>query len=298
MTKMATKTADAPVAKGEVERTRAEVERLNSLELGMAGLYRQKAAELAGVRAERGNVILDAADPAGAARETGARVAAMLEEMESLADASRQARKRRLAAIPAVFIAQADEASSAAALLESEAATLEAESRRLRQVLESFDGCAYSPTSPRGRDLSGPRVEGGGAPIIYVQVPKFERLRMTAAGQRAEAVQYRQKKPHRAGALTAGNLEELLVAVYADAMRIGPSVDSIYAWSKQVLEKEQRRRRTASGEGLVPSQLHLVWNHGTIEAQSFLVSSEATEVESAFDSSEVERFEEPEEASA
>ena len=83
-----------------VETARAEVERLNTQELHFALMYRQKAVDLAGVRSERGDQLLAADDPATAARESGRRVSAMLEELESLADASKRARERRLAADP------------------------------------------------------------------------------------------------------------------------------------------------------------------------------------------------------
>lgn len=102
---------------------------------------------------------------------------------------------------------------------------------------------------------------------------------------------------NQAGSLNAENLEELLTAVYADALRIGPTVDAIYAWAEQGIEKERRRARTTGGENLVPVRLHLTWQNAVIDqAQSWIAAeSDATEAGAAFDSSEVERLEESEE---
>src|ERR1700682_2441556 len=103
MTKNGSKT---PIADPAAD-ARAEVDRLNDAELRFAMLYRSKAEELAGVRAQRGDQVLDAANPEGAARAAGQRASVMREELETLADASRRARERRQQAIPAVFNAEA-----------------------------------------------------------------------------------------------------------------------------------------------------------------------------------------------
>src|ERR1700694_1049921 len=133
---MTKKPAVETTVAGPVDTARSEVEKLNGQELRLAMMYRQKAVELAGVRAERGDQVLDADDPEGVARKAGQRVAGMTEELESFADASERARERRLAAIPAVFQAEAAEKERQADQLEVEARKLEAESNRLRDALE------------------------------------------------------------------------------------------------------------------------------------------------------------------
>jgi hypothetical protein len=269
-------------------------------ELRFARLYRERAGVLAEVRAGRGRQVLDANDPSAVASTVNARIRVLEDELGALAEAASEARRQRRQTIPKVFAAEAAEAEREATELDRQADALSLESQILRKALEAHDGCSYSPTPPPMRDLGGPRVEGGGARITYISVPKFEVLRMTATGKRAEAVQHRQRKPHRAGSLNAENLESLLAAVYSDPMRIGPPVDTITAWAEQAIEKERRRHALAEGAGnLVPSRLYLEWTNGEINAGSFLVSSGASEVgEVAFDSSEVERFKEPAEASA
>jgi hypothetical protein len=282
----ASATVDDPVAVA-----RAEVERLNSSELGIAILYRARAADQVGVRAARGDQVLDASDPAGAARVAGQRVSAMLEELESLADASRRARERRLVAIPLVYAAEADAADRKAAQLDVDAANLEAESGRLRKALEAHDDWSYVAASPNipERGFGGQQL--GGAPIVGdARGPRHERLRVEARALRTQAAQGRFHQPQRAGGLEADTVEDLFAAVHSDAMRIGPPVDAIVSWSEQAIEKERARRaRITSGDGFVPAEapmrLRLEWRSGTIDlAQSRIVQPEPAEVRAFLDS--------------
>lgn len=287
------------------EGARAEVERLNGQELGIAVLYRQKAGELAGVRADRGDQVLAADDPAGAAREAGQRVSVMLEALESLGDASKRARERRLAAIPAVYQAEADEAERKAAQLEVDAGELEAESGRLRKALEAHDDWRYGatvPTLPEG----GIGGQQGGAPVVVdARGPRHERLRAEARALRTQAAQGRFRQPHKAGMVEADTAEELFAAVHSDAMRVGPPVDAIVAWSEGAVAKERARRaRITSGDGFVPVdapiRLRLEWRQGTIDpAQSGVIQPEPAEVLAHFDSAaELEAVGLPDEESA
>jgi hypothetical protein len=293
VTKTASKTPSTATPAEIANDPRLAVEKFNGAELRFARLYREQAGVLAEVRAKRGRAVLEADEPRAVAGQVNTQIRTLEDELGALSEAASEARRLRLQAIPKIFAADAAEAEREATELDRQAATLAFESARLRKVLSDHDGCSYSPTSPPTRDLSGPRVEGGGAPIYYVQVPKFERLRLAANGKREEAVRHRQRKPLASGSVNAGDIETLLAAIFSDALRIGPPVDAIYAWAAGAIE-QQRRRRTASGEDLVPVALHLVWNHGVIEAQSRVESSEVSVVSTAFDSSEVERFEEPE----
>lgn len=286
MTKNGSKTPIADPAAA----ARAEVDRLNAAELQFAMLYRSKAAELAGVRAHRGDQVLDAANPEGAAREAGQRASVMREELESLGDASRRARERRLQAIPAVFSAQADEAERGAAQLEAEAEDLEAESIRLRKVLEEHDDCAYLPSSETTERMMR-AYQGAELTTVQIRVPRFRRLRTSALDKRSEAAQTRLKSPHQAGGVDADTVEDLFAAVHSDAMRIGPPVDAIVSWAEQATEKERRRReRIASTEvgfaaADAPMSLHLEWRNGVIDqAQSRIVTAMAAAVSSDFDS--------------
>jgi hypothetical protein len=291
MTKIASKTPSVD--------PRSAVERLNAQELKFALLHGERAAVLAEVRAGRGRAVLAANDPSAVVLTVNSKIRGLEDELAGLNEAASEARRLRLQAIPAVFEADAVEAELAAAKLETEAAELQAESQRLRMALESFDGCAYAPTAPPMRDLSGPRLEGGGAAVYYVRAPQFELRRMSAAGLLAEAVQHRQKRAHRAGALTAGDLTSLLAAVFSDPLRIGPSVDEIYTWSVRGIEKQHRTlARSGGGESLAPTRLHLVWNQAVIDvAQSWIAAeSETSEVDAPFDSRV--GFEQSEEASA
>jgi hypothetical protein len=283
--------ADAAIAVDEGAVARAEVARLNASELGIAILYRAKAAELAGVRADRGDQVLAADDPAGAAREAGQRVSAMREELQALADAAQRARERRLAAIPGVYQAEADEAERKAAQLDVDAANLEAESGRLRKALEQHDDWAYvasMPTLPEGG--IGGQAGGGTLTIVDARGPRHARLHGEAQSLRTQAAQGRFRQPHRAGMVEADVAEDLFAAVHADAMRIGPRVDAIVGWSEGAVAKERARRaRITSGDGFVPVdapiRLRLEWRQGTIDpAQSGVIQPELVEVLGHFDS--------------
>jgi hypothetical protein len=279
----------------------SEVERLNAQERDLALLYRTKAAELAIVRAARGDEVLDALDPAGAARGSGRRVRDLLEELEALADGSGRARQRRTSAIPAVFAAEADEKLREAVKLETEATDLEAESGRLRAALQAHDGCIYVPAPPAAPERAIGGQVGGAPTIVVVSVPRHERLRREAATLRTEAGQLRFREAHTAGSVEADNLEDLLAAVFAACtcaicrsragMRVSPQVDTIVAWSERAIEKERARRaRIAEGADTVPPstpfRLHLEWRGGAVDAAgSRIVLPEAAEASTYFDSS-------------
>jgi hypothetical protein len=298
---MAKKTADAPptthkdpVVDDPVGAARAEVVKLNDQELRLAMLYRQKAGELAGVKAERGDQVLDAADPAGAARNAGQRVSALLEELESFADAARRARERRLAAIPAVLEAEAVAKEWRAGQLDAEAAKLEAESKRLREALQAHDDWTYVPAPPViperlvGGQQGGPSLVlgEGGLRTVDDRGPRHDRLRKEAQALRAEAAQGRYKVAHQAGSLEAETLADLLAVVYSDPMRVGPTVDAIVGWSTKAIEAERRRRArlTSTADGYVavdaPMRLLMEWHAGVIDqAQSRILEPEPVVVE-------------------
>jgi hypothetical protein len=283
---MSKKTADAPTMVADpVESARAEVVRLNDQELRLAMLYRQKAGELAGVKAERGDQVLAAADPAGAARKAGQHVSVLLEELESFADASRRARELRLAAIPAVYQAEASEKERQSEQLEAEATKLEAESGRLRAALQRHDDWPYVPAAPVIPERMIGEQRGGASVIVDARGPRHERLRWDAKALRTQAGQGRYKVAHQAGSLQADTLEELLGDVHSDAMRVGPPIDAIVSWSEKAIENERRRRArlTSTADSFVPAdapmRLLLEWRGGVIDqAQSRVIQPEPPEV--------------------
>jgi hypothetical protein len=285
-----TKQSTAP---DPVETSRVEVERLNSQELSIAGLYRQKSDELASVRADRGDKVLAAEDPAGVARESGHRVSALLEEREALADASKRARERRVAAIPAVFEAEARAKERQAGELEAEAAKLEAESKRLRAALERHDEWAYfaAQGSVDGHYFQAVPQGGTEFRVIDARGPVFKRRLDAAQALRAAAAQYRLKTPGQAGMIEADTVDELIAAVHSDAMRIGPTIDAIASWSEQAIGKERRRReRSLSTEDAftavdAPMRLRLEWRNGAIDptASGVVFQPELTQVQAFAD---------------
>jgi hypothetical protein len=250
---------------------RDEVARLNDAELRQGMLVRMKAAELAAVRRERGDAVLDADDPAGVAREVGKRVAELREEQASFADAARRARERRIAAIPLVYAAESDAKEAEAAAMEVEASRLEEESKVLRAALEAHDDWGYLPAEGKVDGEYVAAVAYGGGPggregyrVVDARGPKFMRLRGEAQALRSQAAQGRFKVAHRAGAVGADSVEDLISVVHSDAMRIGPSAADIIAFVDS---------RTAGAVNATdPLRVHLVWVNGVIDTAQSHVS--------------------------
>src|SRR5260370_1028442 len=89
----------------------------------------------------------------------------------------------------------------------------------------------YRPKEPNlpGRMIGG---QQGGAPLVVdARGPRHERLRAEARALRTQAAQGRFLQPQKAGMLEADTVEDLFAAVHADAMRVGPAVDAMVAWS-------------------------------------------------------------------
>jgi hypothetical protein len=257
------------------------------------------AAQSANRRCALGNLCLDVSSdpilrtmPAAAARESGRRVSALIEEHASLADASARARERRLAAIPLVYLAEADAADREADRLEVEATNLEAESTRLRRALEKHDDWGYVAAAGKIDGTYVAAVSRGGPEfrIVDARGPRYQRLRQEAQTLRTQAAQGRFRQPSLAGALDADTLEELFAAVYNDAMRIGPSVEAIIAWTEAAIERERRRVARITGvDGFqpinAPTRWHLEWRGGVIDQpQSMIIQPEPAEVRADFDS--------------
>jgi hypothetical protein len=260
MTKKNGITADAVAA------ARHHVEELNAAELNFALLSRSKAAEAATERAQRGDRILAATDPGGAAQVSGRRVAELAEEQAAMVDASKRARERRIAAIPSVYKAEADLLESEALSLEAQASELKTKSDELRKALEEFDGCSYAPVRPV------PTMGNGGLTVVMVRQPRYMTLRQQAEAKRAAAAQLRVKEPHDAGMVEADTVDDLLSGVYSDPLRIGPPADAMITWAEQAADKERRRRArfqtTAANYVPVDSPMtwQLEWRNGTLDA--------------------------------
>jgi hypothetical protein len=263
---------------------RAEVEKLNGLEYGHALLYRQRAKEVAGERAGRADAILDAKDPVAAARESARQVSSFTEELAGLAEAADRARERRHAAIPAVFLAEAEAKEREADALEADATRLQTESAELRAELERHDEWGYLPAQGQVEGTYYSTVPHGNGEFraIDARGPLFARKLAAAHSLRREAAAHRLKTPEKAGMIAADSVDDLFTAVHADAMRIGPSVAEIVSWSEQAVEKERRRReRSHSGaDGFVPAEapmkLHMEFRDGVInQASSGIVREES-----------------------
>jgi hypothetical protein len=263
-----------------VELARADVVRLNRKELELAKRYQSKALELSETRARRGDQVLAAHDPGSAARESSRRITEQVEELGALADAAVAARRQRVAAIPRVFAVEADELERQAAQRDADAAANKASVDEALKEVQRRANCDYVPASELAFARRGQLGGGAGSlAVMTVAVPIFQQRQNEAIELRQRAVQARLKEPHRAGSVEAENLEQLVDIVFADPMRVGPSVDTISGWFEQSVAKaNQRRARIASGDDFVAldaaiNQLHLEWRAGQIDVGSSWVAS-------------------------
>jgi hypothetical protein len=262
---------------------RAEVERLNTAELGFALAASAKVAEVSEERTHRGDRLLAAADPTTAAQDSGRRVAQLLEEQAAMEDASQRARELRIAAIPLVWKAEADDKEQQASELLAQAAALEAKSNELREALERETDWGWVPAQGNvdGQYFAIVPRSNGEARVVDARGPRHSRLRTQAAGLQSEAVQLRVREVHQAGMVEADTDDQLLTAVHSDPWRVGPPAASIIAWSAQAGDKERRRRARiqSSGSNFIPVDasitLHLEWRAGAIDVgQSGVIQPE------------------------
>jgi hypothetical protein len=240
------------------ELARAHVAELNNEELAFARMFREKARELEAVQDAQADQLRAATDKAAAAHDSAQRVSVLANELEQFAKASKRSRELRLAAMPAVFKAEAGELDRQAAQLDTDAAANKAAVDEKRRELEAIADCPYvpQPARPPDRAVGAGQSGVGSIAVFNVPSPLFKRLQSRAEALRLEAAQRRVKEPHKAGSIDADNLEHLIEAVFSDPMRVGPSVDNI----------AQRFPGTASG------RLHLEWVNGLIVKTSFVSS--------------------------
>ena len=279
--KQKAETTPPVLASDPAEQARAEVNRLNGQELALAQQYRLRAVELADLRAKRGDEVLAATDPGAAARASSRRISEGVEELAALADAASAARRQRLAAIPAVFRAEADDVERQAEKLEADAAENEARVSDLLKAVEAAADWGYCPAEGKieGTYFRHVPPSGGAFRIVDANGPRFARMRISADGLRHRAAELRHKQPVQAGSVEADSLEALFAVVHSDAFRIGPSIDAISAWYESAVVKERaRRERVRSGDNrfidvAAPiTHLRLTWQNGAIGAASFVAS--------------------------
>lgn len=270
-----------------VESVRAEVERLNTAELSFALACRKKAIEVSAERAQRGDRLLSATDPASAAQDSARRVAQLDEEQAAMGDGSRRARELRAAAIPPVWKAEADGKEQFASELLAQADAREAAANEFLVALEQATDWGWVPAQGAidGKYFHTIPQSTGAFRIVDARGPQHVRLRREAAVLQSDAVQLRLRQTHRAGMVEGASVEDILTAVYSEPMRIGPPADSIIAWAAQACEEELRRRAdlTVGTSNFIPLDapitLHLEWRNGAIDAgQSGVVQPEPNQM--------------------
>lgn len=282
--------------------TRSEVERLNAQELKFARLHLQRSTELAELRSRRGQQVLKASDPLAVVGAVNTRIRAAEDELAGLAEAAGEAHKARLLAIPAVFLAEAEDRERQAAQLDADADKLEAEVKKLLEPVEKLADWAYLPAEGRvdGRYFRVvPRNDGGPFRVVEAFGPRHERMRSSARALRMQAAETRSAVPHKAGSLEADSLEDLLALVFSEALRLAPPAASIIEVMEEARENELRRRVRLTNSGSVPADLplryKLTWRNGSIDVgQSGVFMPEPVdEIEEVFvtsPSAPVERF--------
>mgnify|MGYP001346272734 CR=1 FL=1 len=208
-----------------ITEARVLVERLFKAELDLSTERQAKGEALARAEAQAGTDILQIHLAGQGDRATVVSlVAALRGEIGVLDKAIEAARRRRLAAIPQVWRAEADAKRAEAHKLHEEADTRQGKTERLLRELADFEGCAYAPEGPAAH--SRPVASLGGAPaVVIVPTPRTELLRQQAQSLEREAVQLEAKRPVTSGYVRAESRQEALgsLASRPDGAKASPN---------------------------------------------------------------------------
>jgi hypothetical protein len=246
---------------------RAEALRLATLERDWSARRRQLAGELGERERTAGDDVLSAAlegDGEPMARNLAGQIAGMRAELETIDRTVDAARRRREQAIPAVFAAEAAKLRLQASALTAEADGREPKTRKLLAAIEAWEGCPYAPAQPnRGNQGIGGQVPGA-MQVVYVPTPKTTTLRQQAAGLERQAVEAERRTGVRNGSVTGRDLEAIEEAVFADPLRMGPTIADVGAWMAAARDAETTRRSRFRADQLGAVEFTLVWSDGIV----------------------------------
>ena len=276
-TETTTQTATLPErgTSDPIEAARAEVRRLLEVELDLAAKRDAAAASLPDLETTVGDAVLDGGD----AVEIAARIAGARAEVEVLDRTITAARERRVAAITAVFEAEADELRRQAAAKRAEADARRGKTALLLLQLEAHEGVAYAPVQPDQAAFMDPTgLAGGGAPslgVITRRIPRTEFLLIEA--QLLEDQARAQRDVTRHGYLEADSVDELTAGTTSDPMHVGPTIASTREWAASGVAKVEADIARAEARGGLearawgkgqPIRFVLYWGQGVINVGS------------------------------
>lgn len=259
-------------AKDSVAQAIAHVERLHRAELDLSAERQQKAEQLARAQAQAGADALDMHLQGGGDRSTViSLVSALANDLAVLDKTIEAARQQRLAAIPQVWLTEAEGKRAEARTLRELADKRQTRTDRLLAELQELEGVSYAPTAPRRPDHSP--VAGGAPFLTLVATSKTELLRLQAAQLEREAAQLFAKRPSTSGYLLAQSRQEVLDGLSTASMSLWPALGPVVAFldAGEATVRAQRAYRAekygehVSKPAAAPVAYEIHWKNGELD---------------------------------
>jgi hypothetical protein len=263
---------DDPVANAK-----AEVDQLVEFQRRTWDALQSKSREVASRGAAAGDALVDAAlrGTAPGMSQAAEGIAHLQAELVVLSEALDAARIRHQAAIPAVGRAQAVGMRIEAAARRAEAEEREVLTLQLLAQLREHEGVVYVPARAMPSDgLVGGERKGGALQVFVVNLPRTALLRDEADALEQTAGNIERQEVHQAGQVVGLTVDDLVNAMFANPMVIGPRPVDIAAWTIEAEKRERQRRiRLAHGgaeamgyaEPDGPVEFLLTWRQGAID---------------------------------
>ena len=248
----------------------AEVERLHQDELAWGERRAQIVARIAEAEASAGARVLDGGEDV--LREQADSLVSFKAQIAGSDAAIQEVRRRRQAAVLAVFAADAAALRRQAQALRGEADERQKRIDELLRELLDFDGAIYIPAPSREAQLAALGVPS--PPGALASASRTAALRVEADRLEAEADALEARPVTTAGALAAQAREELLARLHGlDPLTVGPTLASVVDWLElaEPPAQKQLRIRAAHGQGGVLSY-ELVWAGGELDKTRSRVS--------------------------
>lgn len=252
---------------------RAAVLRLMEIEREQTEQRVEKAARLVEAERQSGDAVVEAALSGSGQdryREITAEVAGLRTELDVIDRAIDAARIRRRAAIAAVRAADAAELRERAAALYAEAEEREQRTRDLLAPLEEWEDCKYAPAPAERTEVDW---------LVIRPTPKTQRIRNEAASLDARAQEVAAEDVMDSGQVQGASGQELVAAITAEPLRLGPPIAEVLAWAASAAERERRRRDrlrrfdVPTDEAEAPMLFTLVWVHEAVDTQRSTVEN-------------------------
>src|SRR5512145_674694 len=242
-----------------VQTARTEVERLYQIEQEWNSKLLDTTHDLLDLESAAGTAVLDSPEQA----EEFAEQIGRLKGWTSVAAAAIvAARKRRIAAIKATWMAEATHLRAEAAELRSQADRRQKHTDELLNQLRVYEGCDYVPWRPTLviPDTSSDQVS--------YRIPRTQSLREQAQALEAQAAQREEREVLQAGEIDVSSREELVAELKTlGAWRIGPLIADVLRWlniHEPAFQEWKSQLSEARQQSLV-TRYRLWWRDGQLD---------------------------------